>query len=92
MKIRQFFHGFIVKSHRGLHFVCGLLVGLFFGADAAACVGIAFECKDVQHDPRNAKRKFRDWTWKAWDGIDLGLTAAGGLVGSVLRWLAIGWF
>lgn len=88
-KIRQFFHRFIVQSHSGQHIIVGFLVGLFFGADAAACVGIAFECKDVQHDPRNAKRKFKDWTWKAWDGIDLGLTVAGGLLGSFVRWLVI---
>ena len=79
-------------SHRGQHIIVGFLVGVFFGADAAVCVGIAFECKDVQHDPRNTKRKFQDWTWKAWDWVDFACTVAGGLVGSVLRWLAIGWF
>lgn len=79
-------------SHRGWHFVCGLLVGFFFGADAAACVGIAFECKDVQHDKRNTKMRFKDWTWKAWDGVDLGFTVAGGLVGSLIRWWVIGRF
>lgn len=90
-KIEQFFHD-LSKSHRSHHIVVGFLVGLFFGADAAACVGIAFECKDVQHDPRNAKRTFRDWTWRAWDWVDLGLTVAGGLLGSLVRWWLIGRF
>ena len=80
------------QSHRWWHIVIGFLVGLYFGFGAAVCVGIAFEGKDVQHDPRNAKRTFRDWTWKAWDGIDLGLTVAGGLLGSLVRWWVIGRF
>ena len=90
-RIKQFLHG-LSQSHRSQHIIVGFLVGLFFGADAAACVGIAFECKDVQHDPRNAKRTFRDWTWRSWDWIDLGLTVAGGLLGSLIRWLVIGRF
>lgn len=78
----------MVQSHRSQHIVVGFLVGFLFGADSAACVCIAFECKDVQHDQRNAKRKFKDWTWEAWDWIDLGFTVAGGLLGSLVRlWL-----
>ena len=87
-KIARFLSG----SHRWWHIIVGILVGLFFGADAAACVGIAFECKDVQHDKRNIKMRFKDWTWKAWDGVDLGFTVAGGLLGGLVRWWVIGRF
>ena len=94
-KIRQsnFLHLFCV-SHRGLHFVCGLLLGLVCGLDAAVVVAAALEAKDCQNDRLNAPYglDFRKWTWRCLDWWDFGLTVAGGLVGSVLRWLAIGWF
>lgn len=83
---------FIVQSHRSQHIIVGFFVGLVFGVITAVCVGIAFECKDVQHDPRNAKQKFKDWTLKAWDGIDLGLTAVGGLLGNLIQQWVISWF
>ena len=93
-RIKQFLHSikcFMCESHRWSHLVGGFAVGLAFGFGAAMCV-VAFECKDVQHDPRNAKRKFKDWTWKAWDGVDLGFTVAGGLLGGLVRWWVIGRF
>ena len=79
-------------SHRWLHIVCGILVGLFFGADAAFCVGLAFEVKDVQHDGYNAKKVVQDWRWTCFDWVDFGLTFAGGLIGGLVRLWLIGQF
>ena len=82
--------GFMKVSHRWLHIIVGFLVGLFFGADAAACVGVAFECKDVQGDRYNAQygTRFWKWRWKSWDWIDFACTVAGGLLGGLVRlWL-----
>ena len=93
-KIKQFFHRFIVQSHRGAHLIVGFLVGLFFGADAAACVGLAFEVKDVQGDRYNAQygTRFWQWRWTCFDWVDFGLTVAGGLLGGLVRLWLIGRF
>lgn len=94
MKIRQFFHRFIVNSHRSHHIVGGFLVGLFFGFNAVVCVAGALEFKDCQYDRWNAQYgvKVWKWRWKSWDWVDFFCTVAGGLVGSVLRWWMIGKF
>jgi hypothetical protein len=94
-KIKQILHG-LSQSHRSHHLVGGFLVGLFFGFGAVVCVAGALEFKDVQHDgwnqPEWAGKNPLKWRWKSWDWVDFACTVAGGLVGSVLRWLAIGWF
>ena len=86
--------GFMKVSHRGLHIIVGFLVGLFFGADAAACVGVAFEVKDVQGDRYNAQygTRFWQWRWTCFDWVDFGLTVAGGLLGGLVRLWLIGRF
>lgn len=92
-KFKQFFH-WIWQSHRGWHIVCGLLVGLVFGFGAVVCVAGALEFKDVQHDRLNTRLglKFKRWIWRAWDWVDFACTVAGGLLGSLVRWLLIGRF
>lgn len=72
--------------------MCGLLLGLFFGFGGALCAAGALEFKDCQHDGRNAGLMpwKPGWTWRCWDWIDLGLTVAGGLLGSLVRWWVIG--
>ena len=82
MNFTQFFDRlrlFFVQSHRLAHLLVGLPVG-FFGFDAAIICAIAFELKDVQHDRRNSKKKFTDWTWKSWDWVDFILTIAGSII------------
>lgn len=93
VKIKQLFH-FVSQSHRGLHIVCGLLVGLVFGFGAVICVAGALELKDCQHDGLNVRHgvKLKRWIWRAWDWTDFFCTVAGGLIGSVLRWWVIGRF
>lgn len=90
-KIKQFLHG-LSQSHRSHHVVGGFLLGLFFGFGAVVCVAGALEFKDCQHDGYNARRGVQEWRWKAWDWWDFGCTVAGGLVGSLVRWWAIGRF
>ena len=93
IKIKQVLHG-LSQSHRSQHIGVGFLVGLFCGFDAAVCVAIAFEGKDCQYDRYNSQygAKIWKWRWRNFDWVDFACTVAGGLVGSVLRWLAIGWF
>lgn len=92
-KIKQFFHD-LSKSHRSHHVSGGFLLGLFFGFGAVLSGAATLEFKDCQYDRYNAQYgvKIWRWRWKAWDMVDFFCTVAGGLVGSVLRWLAIGWF
>lgn len=92
-KIKQFLHG-ITQSHRSHHVAGGFLVGLVFGFGAVVCVAGALEFKDCQHDRLNTRigLKFKRWIWRAWDWVDFFCTVAGGLLGSLVRWLAIGWF
>ena len=93
-KIWQFFHGFISRSHRGSHLIGGFLVGLVCGVLGGVAVAATLEFKDCQYDKHNAQYgvKIWKWRWKSWDWVDFFCTIAGGLVSSVLRWLAIGWF
>lgn len=83
------------KSHRGAHLIVGFLSGLFI--DVFFAVGFAFgmESKEVQADRENTGRTWwKPWTlcWRKWDMIDFGLTAIGGVFGSVVRWLVVGCF
>jgi len=96
-RIRQYFHDlifWICQSHRWSHFVGGLVLGLVFGFGAAVVVAAAMEWKDCQHDRLNAPYGLdcRKWTWRCWDWWDFGLTVAGGLLGSAIRWLVVGRF
>ena len=92
-KIKQFFHD-LSKSHRSHHVAGGFLVGLVFGFGAVVCVAGALEFKDVQHDRLNTRldMKFKRWIWRSWDWVDFACTVAGGLLGSLVRWLVIGRF
>lgn len=85
---------FLSGSHRGLHLVCGLAVGLLFGLGAALVAAGALEFKDCQYDRWNAQYgvKVWKWRWKSWDWVDFACTVAGGLLGSLVRWLVIGRF
>ena len=92
--IKDFLHkilGFLSESHRWSHLVGGFAVGLVFGIGAAVCVSAALEWKDCQHDRLNAPYglDFRKWIWRCWDWTDFVLTVAGGVTGSVIRWLVI---
>jgi hypothetical protein len=91
MKKSNFLH-LLTESHRGLHFVCGLLLGLFFGIGGALCAAGALEFKDCQHDGLNVRHgmRLKRWTWRCWDWWDFGLTVAGGLLGSAIRWMVVG--
>ena len=91
-------HGVIVffgKSHRGAHLIVGLLGGLFIDFLFAVGFAVGMESKEVQADRENMGRSWwKPWTlcWRKWDWIDFGLTAIGGVVGSVVRWLIFGCF
>lgn len=92
-RIRQFFHS-LSKSHRSHHVAGGFLLGLFFGFLTVAVAAATLEFKDCQYDRYNSQfgAKIWKWRWRNFDWVDFICTIAGGLVGSVLRWLAIGWF
>lgn len=85
---------FVSQSHRGLHLVCGLLVGLVFGFGAALVAAGALEFKDCQHDRLNVRlgMKVKRWTWRSWDWRDFGFSAGGGVIGAVVRWIVVGDF
>jgi len=97
-KIRQIIHGVILylsKSHRGAHLIVGFLGGLFLTVLFALGFAVGMELKEVQADRENTGRPWwKPWTlcWRKFDMIDFGLTAIGGVVGSVLRWLVVGCF
>ena len=92
-KIKQFLHG-LSQSHRSHHVAGGFLLGLFFGFLTVAVAACTLEFKDCQYDRWNAQYGVKrwKWRWKSWDWVDFFCTVAGGLLGGVLRWLAIGWF
>lgn len=96
-RVKQFLHKiwvFLNESHRWSHLAGGFAVGLVFGFGAVVCVSAALEWKDCQHDRLNAPYglDFRKWIWRCWDWTDFGMTVAGGVVGSVVRWLVVGRF
>lgn len=80
------------KSNRIHHFIIGFISALLSGFVCSILVGCAMEGKDCQYDRLNAHYglDFRKWIWRCWDWTDFGLTVAGGLFGSVIRWLVIG--
>lgn len=82
-KIARFLSG----SHRGLHLVCGLAVGLLFGLGAALVAAGALEFKDCQHDGLNTRHgmRLKRWTWRCWDWRDFLCTVGGGVVGMLGR-------
>ena len=96
-KIKELIHGviyFLRQSHRGAHLVVGILSGLFIDFLFAVGFAVGMESKEVQADRENTgKSWWKPWTlcWRKWDMIDFGLTAIGGVVGSVVRWLVVGW-
>lgn len=92
-RIKQFFHD-LSKSHRSHHVAGGFLLGLFFGFLTVAVAAATLEFKDCQYDRWNAQygAKIWKWRWKSWDRVDFACTVAGGLVGSLVRWLIIGRF
>ena len=95
--VKQFLHSimfYMGKSHRWSHLIGGFAVGLVFGFGAALCVAATLEVKDCQHDRLNAPYglDFRKWIWRCWDWTDFALTAAGGAIGSLVRWLVVGRF
>ena len=96
-KIKEIIHGVILylsESHRGAHLVVGFLGGLFLTALFAVGFAVGMESKEVQADRENTgKSWWKPWTlcFRKWDWIDVELTVGGGLLGSVLRWLVVGW-
>lgn len=85
----------MVQSHRGAHLIVGILGGLFVSFWLSVGFAVGMEMKEVQADRENTGRFWwKPWglCWRKWDWIDFACTVAGGLLGSVLRWLAIGWF
>lgn len=97
-KIKELIHGvicFLKESHRGAHLIVGILGGLFLTGLFAVGFAFGMEAKEVQADRENTGRSWwKPWTlcWRKWDWIDFGLTAIGGVVGSVVWWLVVGWF
>ena len=97
-KIKELIHGVILylrQSHRGAHLVVGILSGLFIDVFFAVGFAVGMEGKEVQADRENIGRSWwKPWTlcWRKFDLIDFGLTAIGGVVGSVVRWLVVGCF
>jgi hypothetical protein len=94
MQLLNKFKCFMAQSHRWAHFLGGLVLGLVFGLDATVAVAAAMEFKDCQHDHINSSYciDFRRWNWRSWDWWDFAMTVAGGLIGSVIRWLVVGRF
>ena len=94
-KIRHGVICFMSKSHRGAHLIVGFLGGLIIDVFFAVGFAVGMEAKEVQADRENTGRPWwKPWTlcWRKFDMIDFGLTAIGGVVGSVLRWLVVGCF
>ena len=97
-KIKELVHGVILylrQSHRGAHLIVGLLGGLFFTILFAVGFAVGMESKEVQADRENTGRSWwKPWglCWRKWDMIDFGLTAIGGVIGGIVRWLVVGWF
>ena len=92
-RIKQFLHG-LSQSHRSHHVAGGFLLGLFFGFLTVVVAAATLEFKDCQYDRWNTRLglKFKRWIWRAWDWVDFACTVAGGLLGSLVRWLVIGRF
>lgn len=93
-KIRHGIICFMKKSHRGAHLAVGFLSGLFFTLLFTAGFALGMEAKEVQADRENIdKSLWKPWAlcWRKFDWIDFGLTAIGGVLGSIARWLIVWW-
>ena len=75
----------LTKSNRPYHLKIGFWSAFFGTIIGSIEVGIALEGKDCQHDPDNAGKPIREWTWKSWDWKDFWATMLGGVMGQTVQ-------
>ena len=73
------------ESNRLYHVRIGIVAAIFGTIIGAAIAAGSMEGKDVQHDPDNAGKPIREWTWKSWDWKDFWATMLGGVGGQVVQ-------
>lgn len=81
--------GWLCKSNRIKHLICGFIIGLSCGLDAGLVAGLAVEYKDWAYQGKskglNPFQKGSGWDW-----LDVAATSIGAVLGSLVRLLVIG--
>ena len=79
--------GWLRESNRWKHLV-GILIVSLIGTllMGVGCIG-GMEFKDVHH--ANGDRPMREWSWEAWDWLDVLAGLIGGAIGQGLQILII---